>query len=624
MPGICGVVGGEFDPGSMADGLVVAGAERRTDYEDDGVSVAVAAHPRFHEEQPAATEDGSLVWVHGEPYGFEGSDGYEPRTDRSSSDAAYCARLYDEHGMGFVDGLNGEFCGLVLEREGEAAHLFTDRIGSSPLFYARPDGGGPLLFSSRLQALASHPALTPGFDPDYLAEFFSVQKAFGTTTPLAGVRKVPPAAVLSVDLDGAETGRRVYWRPRYRPVERSPTELAEELVGALRTVFAERVRDDLEYGVLLSGGSDSRLILGAMTDLGREPTAFHMANWMSREARAAERVAHAAGVDFRLLRRDEDYHERLLDSVPQHSDYVGVFDEFIASGFADELASVDVVLTGYLGDTMFGDFPFRLRRPLSPLLPPTERHVGTIKEYLDWYLNRYPPSNRVPDFAALPVVSDVMRRNVSREGTEIDHHGVVYPSLRELQLCEYYPLTNQFAWANTDSVRRITGHWSPFFDRRVVDLHLSVPARDRIRTSPIDRAVCELSPSLARIPHGTTGVPLDRSVGRETKYVLGVAKARLRRALCADRPPAPYVDHGPWMNEAELIRHADFVRAAIERNEDLIAALPFLDGEGIERCYREHLAGENRWRDLYALVTFLETPLARRVAAECPADGQHQ
>jgi asparagine synthase (glutamine-hydrolysing) len=626
MPGICGVVGSDSGAESMADGLVVSGNERRVRYEGDGVSVIVAAHPVFHEEQPATTADGSLVWVHGDPYGFEGPDGYEPRADLSGSDAAYCARLYDEHGTRFVDGLNGEFCGVVLDREGQA-RLFTDRIGSYPLFYTRPDGDGPLLFSSRIQALGAHPAFDPSFDREYLGEFFGVQKAFGTATPLAGVRKVPPAAVLSFDPDGAKGGRRVYWRPEYRPVERSPSALARQLVDTFREVFEERLRDDLEYGVLLSGGSDSRLILGAMTDIGRVPTAFHMANWRSREARTAERVADAAGVDFRLLQRDADYHERLLDRVPGHANYVGVFDEFVASGFADELASVDVVLTGYLGDTMFGSFPFRLRKPLYPYPLRVEDPVSSVEEYVDWYLNRYAPPNRVPDFVDAPAVSAVMRRNVVRESAGIGHHGVVYPSLRELQLCEYYPLTNQFASANTDSVRTITGHWSPFFDRRLLDLHLTVPARDRIRRDPIDRALCELAPSLSRIPHGTTGVPPERSVRYGPAYFLEAAAARVRRALREERPPAPYVSHRPWMDEAELIRHTDFVRAAIDRNEDVIAALPFLDREGIERCYREHLAGENRWRDLYALVTFLETPLARRVAAERrdgPSDEERQ
>ncbi|MDX1747881.1 MAG: asparagine synthase, partial [Halobacteriales archaeon] len=341
-----------------------------------------------------------------------------------------------------------------------------------------------------------------------------------------------------------------------------------------------------------------------------------MSNWMSEEARTAERVALTAGVEFELLRRDADYHERLLRSAPRSSNYVGVFDEFVASGFADELAPVDVVLTGYLGDTMFGRFPFRLSKPLPPLPFQVERPVDSVPEYVEWYLSRYSLPARVPAFLDAPEVSDVMARHVVPEGERIRHHGVTYPSLRELQLCEYYPLTNQFAWLNTDSVRRTTGHWSPFFDNRLIDLHLSIPVRDRIRRDPINRAVTELYPSLARIPHATTNVPLSASTRFGPRYFLSRASGALRRRIHRDSPPEPYVGHGPWIDEAELIRHTYFVGETIERNRDLIDALPFLDGDEIDRSYREHLAGENNWRDLYALVTFLETPLARRVGNE--------
>ncbi|MEF8840952.1 MAG: asparagine synthase-related protein [Haloarculaceae archaeon] len=616
MPEICGIVGTDSSTEPLPNELAAPPGERRVDYRADGVSVRVTSHPRFHEDQPATTECGSLLWIHGDPYGVETDEGYEPRTDFSTPDAAYCAELYDEYGMGFLERLNGEFSGLVLDRDHDEVRFFTDRIGSYPLFYGRTDGNGPLLFSSRIQSVGLHPAFSPAFDREYLAEFFGVQKAFGTATPLAGVRKVPPAGVLSVGLDGSVNDRRVYWRPEYRPVERSPEELAETVVETFREVFAERVRDDLEYGVLLSGGSDSRLILGSMTDRGRSPTAFHMSNWRSEEARTAERTAATAGVDFELLERDADYHERLLESVPRFSNYVGVFDEAIASGFADELGSVDVLLSGYLGDTMFGRYPLYLWRPLSPLPLQFERRIGSTAEYVDGYLNRYSPPGAVPAFLDAPDVSEVMGRHVVSEDGHVVHHGVVYPSLRELQLCEYYPLTNQFAWTNTDSVRQITGHWSPFFDDRLIDLHLTIPVRDRIRTDPINHAASELCPSLARIPHATTNVPLDESTRFGPRHLLARAKGKLRQWSKRDRPPAPYLDNGPWMLEDELIRHHDFIGEAIERNRDLIGSLPFLDGDEIDRCYRAHLAGENNWRDLYALVTFLETPLAKRVGDE--------
>jgi asparagine synthase (glutamine-hydrolysing) len=614
MVGFCGIVGDStagIDPLSAA--LPRSAGERSVEFCEDGLAVHIASHPQFHEDQPATTENGSLVWVYGDPYGFDGSDEYDPRTDYSMSNAEYCAHLFDQHGIEFVADLNGEFSGLVFNRQNGEARLFTDRIGSYPLFYSRTDTA--LLFSSRIQSIGLHPDFSPSFDRGYLTEFFSVQKAFGTATPLVDVQKMSPASVLSVGLDGSGVNHRTYWRPRYRPRDRSPAKLAEVIADTFFEVFEERIRDDLEYGVLLSGGSDSRLILGILGELGRSPTAFHMANWKSREARTAAQVAQTAGVDFRLLKRGPDYHERLLEVVPQFSNFVGAFDESIATGFADELASVDVVLTGYLGDTTFGDYPMHVPRATRLIHPGYEQRVGSVSEFVERYLGRYPTPVKRPDFLDAPEISTVLNENIHSENGTVSYHGVVYPSLRELQLCEYYPLTNQFASANTDSVRQITGHWSPFFDNRLIDLSLSIPVKDRIRYDPINHALSQLFPRMAAIPHSATGIPLDESIRTGRRYHLQKEAMKLTHRFTDDQPPAPYLGHGPWMNESELIRSHGFVEEAIARNEDLIATLPFLDSAGVRECYRDHLDGADHWRSLYTLITLLETPVAERVGA---------
>lgn len=613
MVGISGVVGDpDCDAGSLETYLVVAEDERQTRYRDEETAIRVSSHPQFHEDQPATGGDDGLVWIHGEVYGFEGPDGYVSRDTGSTGAATYCAELYEERGIDFLEGLNGEFAGVVLDRSDGVAHLFTDRIGSRPLFYAPTDDA--FLFASRLQSIGLHPAVSPSFDREYLAEYFGVQKAFGTATVLSDVSKVGPGRVLTVDLDGTVRGDRVYWSPEYRPVDRSPAELAAVVAETFEAVFDDRLRDDLEYGVMLSGGTDSRLVLGCARDRGHDPTAFHMTNWMSREARTAERVAHATGVDFRLLRRDRDYHERLLERVPEFTNFVGTFDESIATGFADELAAVDVLLTGYLGDTMFGTYPLYFREWALPFR--FERPIGSVTEYVERYLDRYETPAEVPDYLDAPAVAAVMTERVRSDGDRICHHGVDYRSLRELQLCEYYPLTNQYASANADSLRQIAGHWSPFFDNRLIDLHLSIPVKDRIRYAPIDLGLCEVAPSLAEIPHGWSGVPIDRSGRTGPGLLVHKAVRRLEKRIAEDPPPEPYLDHRPWIDEGELIREHDFVERSIERNADLIASLPFLDREGIDRCYREHLEGTDNWRELYALVTLLESPVAERIATD--------
>lgn len=615
MVGLCGVIGDtDLALNPLREELCLSDQVTRQTYEADDFAVHVAAHPQFSAEQPARTGNGALVWLHGNVYGYEGDGRYRARDDLSNSDPAYCAKLYNDHGLDFVSGLNGEFVGVIANRDSDKVHLFTDRIGSQPLYHASVDD--TVLFASRLQAIGLHPAYAPTFDREALAEFFSVQKVFGSGTPLAGVKTVPPATVMSVGTDGTVQDESTYWQPRYRPVDRSPAELASTIAETVQKVVAERTREDLDYGVLLSGGSDSRLVLGAMREQGSEPKAFHLCNWMSQEARVATAVAEAADVEFQLLERDAEYHRDLLERVPQHSNFVGAFDESIAAGFPDELASVDVVLTGYLGDTMFGTYPLFLTRTIRSGFRRQEDQPQNVSTYIERYLDRYSSPATVPDFLDAPAVSTVMNDHITHGGKQVHHHGITYPSLRELQLCEYYPLTNQFAQANSDSIRQHTGHWSPFFDNRLIDLHLSIPVNDRIRQQPIDHAVHRLAPELAEIIHAQTGQPLARLGQSTATRTLKTARATVRQRFFRDQPPAPYLTHGAWMQEGELIRHHPFIGECIERNADLISALPFLDGDRIDACYQAHLDGADNWRALYTLATLLETPVADRIAAD--------
>lgn len=612
MVGICGVLGesgGGIEP--LAAPLGGGSDEVTTTFVDDEVSLHVAGHARVHDAQPARTADGRLVWVHGRIYGCHGPDGYEPG-DRAATNSERLARLLDERGLDVLADVNGEFAAVVLEAATREAHLVTDRLGSVPLYHTHTGTGR--LFASRLQAIGLHPDVEPRFDREALAEFFAVQKAFGTATVLEDVRAVPPASVLTIGLDGTRSACRTYWQPRYRPVDRSPGDLAGDLADTVARVIRDRVRDDLEYGVMLSGGSDSRLVLDAAIDAGASPTAFHLTNWESRETRAAERVADAAGVEFRRLRRDADYHADLLERVPASTNFVGAFDEYVASGFADELGEVDVLLSGYLGDTMFGRYPLYLRSSPLPFELSIEAPPASIADYVERYLARYETPAAVPAFLDAPDVETVLADRIGATDGAIDHHGVRYGTLRELQLCEYYPLTNQYALANTESLRQITGHWSPFFDTRLLDLHLTVSVADRVRYDPVNLALAERAPRLADIPHGWTGVPPARAGRYGPALTARKAVARLRHRIAGDRPPAPYLDHRPWMDEAALIRHHDFLERAIERNASVIASLPFLDRPEIDQCYRDHRDGANHWRALYALVTLLETPVARRIA----------
>jgi len=206
----------------------------------------------------------------------------------------------------------------------------------------------------------------------------------------------------------------------------------------------------------------------------------------------------------------------------------------------------------------------------------------------------------------------VLSANLRVDGDGIDYHGVRYPSVRELQLCQYYPLTNQFASFNHSSLQQLAHHWSPFFDNRLVDLHLRMPVAYQLRYDIIDAALACLDRELAAIPHAERGVPLTHQppIAGLLEYAAG-----LRRRLGADPPPPhPGATQGPWMDENEVIRGTDLVERVLTDRRDLIESLPFLDADAVDETYRDHLDGADNWLPLYTLVTFLEMPTTARVA----------
>jgi asparagine synthase (glutamine-hydrolysing) len=618
MVGLTGLFGGEGESvRRLAADLQWSDQETSSTFVDDHVGVHVTHLPDRRDDQPVATEDGdALVWLLGELFGYDGESGYVPRADGTDS-VELCAALYDRHGPAFLERLNGHFAGVVYDREREAASVFTDRFGTQAVFRARPDGR--FAFSTQLQPLALHGDVDPTFDREYLFEYLTFRHVFGVETPLQGIDKLPPASVTTYDLATGTVDRERYWEPQYRPEDRPFEDFVDEFVETFETVIGEWLDREHDVGVLLSGGSDSRLVLAAAD---QPVTAFHLSDWWSEETRIAERAARTAGAEFRLLQRTDDYYPEALEKNASLSNFDGYFFQGYLTPFEDEVTgSVDRLMTGLYADTLFKGHALPERSVsfggLGPISLPLLADVDSIQALIEHWIDDTDGS--LPDPPAyLDVPRDmhaVLRRNLTRSDGRIDHHGVEYDSLEDLIVAgHYYPLANDTELIFTHSLQQLVPHRTPFLDNRLVDLHLSMPLKYRLRRNLIKQAVARLDPELAAIPHASTGVSLSQSFSRQ--YLGRKATAFRRKYLPFDSPPKEYLEHGPWRNRAEFAGQKDFVMDRIRANEATVRVLPFLDWEGVQETYETHLRGENRTAELYTLLTFLEMPVTNAVAAQ--------
>lgn len=188
----------------------------------------------------------------------------------SHGDTEVLLKAYHAWGADFVQRLNGMFAFAIWERDSGRVLLGRDRLGIKPLYYA--DVAGGLRFASSLPALLDAGGVDTTVDPVALNFYLSFHAVVPAPwTMLAGVRKLAPGALMTIECDGRRA-ERTFWSLTY-PCDaddrsRSFEEWTEILLGGLRAAVKRRLVADVPVGALLSGGVDSSLIVGLMAEAG--------------------------------------------------------------------------------------------------------------------------------------------------------------------------------------------------------------------------------------------------------------------------------------------------------------------------------------------------------------------
>jgi asparagine synthase (glutamine-hydrolysing) len=187
----------------------------------------------------------------------------------SSGDTEVILKGLRHHGSSFVERLNGMFAFAAYDWRDGSLTLARDRLGIKPLYLAGIEGG--LAFASTLPSLLARGDVDTSLDPVALHHYFSFHSVVPPPrTVLAGVRKLPPATVLTIDSEGRERSR-TYWELTYPRSDAAHDEeaLKNELTDHLDRAVKRRLIADVPVGVLLSGGLDSSLIVGLLARHGQ-------------------------------------------------------------------------------------------------------------------------------------------------------------------------------------------------------------------------------------------------------------------------------------------------------------------------------------------------------------------
>ena len=262
--------------------------------------------------------------------------------------------------------LQGMFAFALHERDSGRVILARDRLGIKPLYYT--ESPRELRFASSLPALLAAGGVDTSLDPvalNYYLSFHAVVPA--PRTILKGVRKLPPASLRVIGPDG-RAREREYWSLSFaRSSEdrlRSSAEWRELLGAALRRAVERRMVADVPVGVLLSGGVDSSLIVGLLTEAGQVGLNTFSIGFEAANGEQGDEFRYS---DLIAERFETEHHRifiesaRLLDALPgaiaAMSEPMVSYDNVGFYLLSREVAKhVKVVQSGQGADEVFGGY----------------------------------------------------------------------------------------------------------------------------------------------------------------------------------------------------------------------------------------------------------------------------
>ncbi|SCZ54818.1 Asparagine synthetase B (glutamine-hydrolyzing) [Thiohalomonas denitrificans] len=446
--------------------------------------------------------------------------------------------LYRERKEGFVETLNGTFAAVIWDMACKRLMVANDRFGLHPLYKAFVDGRH--IWASSPKAMLANPAFPAHLNPAGLADFLGLNLFQADDTLVRGVSEITPGTFTVCEPDGMRTLR--YWDFVLSEEEngRSARSYVDGAVDVLRASADRRQAHGETSGFLLSGGTSSRVALGALDRSRLVGLAFGAPN--SSEAAFAWQVAETAGIPFRFhalgperLKADAP---RGIELSPEPLSCIQ-FDGLGAWGMNDTDATV--IVTGCGGAAVFGQ-PARPREWANEFT--AERHFEALRIFSDEDLSQLlqPEWYREVEGAAVHRFRDDLARCPSRHGI----HRLDYWALRQWTR----RLDSRLAHLFPDGTRI-----RPLFlDNEVVDFARALPPSLRWgEKSVYRRALLKIAPELASLPATTTGgLPLSYGLRRlRYHHRLAAWRQRFSRLSAgtpvASRPLGAAPDYASWL-----------------------------------------------------------------------------
>ena len=322
-------------------------------------------------DQPIQDKRGTVIVANGEIYNYlELRKSLGEKIFQTKSDCEPPLLLYELKGIEFTKPLRGMYAIAIVDSHSHVIQLARDPFGIKPLYYTEFSGG--VAFASEAGALLDAGLVARNLNTNKRQELLQLQFTTGVDSIFENIKRVQPGQTLTLDGSKVTHGFSMPALSEAGPEDWSEIEALEKLDNALMGSVMMHQRSDMPYGMFLSGGVDSSVLLACMRDLNDKPveafTAGFSGTSVPDEREHAKTVAAATAANFHDVEFSEEDFWALLPEIAASMDDPAADYAILPTyklGQAAAQAGLKVILSGEGGDELFGGYG-RYRKQMRP------------------------------------------------------------------------------------------------------------------------------------------------------------------------------------------------------------------------------------------------------------------
>ena len=329
-------------------------------YEEEGIALG---HRRLSiidlssdGHQPMNYANRFTIVFNGELYNFrELKKELSEITFKTNSDTEVILAAYAKWGENCLKHFNGMFAFAIYDQSNQELFIARDRLGIKPLYYSQVNE--QLLFSSEIRALLASGMIPKKMDLNSLEDYLLYQTVHAPATIIENVKMLMPGHFMKINNGSVIV--KCWWKPviKKNDHEVDYSTVCKDVRQLLRDAVERRLVADVPFGAFLSGGIDSSVIVGLMSEVASSPVNTFSVTFddseFSESIYANQIAKKFKTIHHEIKLKPEDFLNELPNALDAMDHPSGDGPNTFVVAKATKMAGITMALSGLGGDELF-------------------------------------------------------------------------------------------------------------------------------------------------------------------------------------------------------------------------------------------------------------------------------